>query len=283
MKRLFSRPSTLTNKRYLLTGASRGIGELALRELIALDAVVIAIARNEGQLTLLKEELGEKVICAPCDLTKVDQLNEWAERLWENYGPFDGLIHNAGVDAFQSMSTMSPKVIIEQINLNLTAPTLINRALLPKLISWGQPSVIIHMSSVAGYIPTPFGSIYSATKSALTIYSQSLAIELDESPVRFMTLHPGFVNGTGMHEEHKLIAGSAPLMLGGTSAKRVIQSLLDALHHGSGTRVINMFPIKPLAMLTILAPRFTQWLSRKLTYPYLSLVARADQAKHHQK
>ena len=107
------------------------------------------------------------------------------------------------------------------------------------------------------------------------VYNEALAVELYDQPVRFVSLHPGFVHGTGMHEAHKSVAGRAPLILGGTSDQKVMRALIKSLDHGKGPQVINRFPIRPLAMLFVLIPRVARILSKWITYPYLSRVAHA--------
>ena len=266
---------SLEGRRYLLTGASRGLGYLALVELIDRGAEVIAVARDELRLDELQRELGERVISCPLDLSEPTRVSEWASSLHDRFGALDGVIHNAGVDNFLPMSSMSADEITRQVHLNLLAPLLINRALIPDFISTPQERVVVHMSSVSGLVPTPFGSVYSATKAGLMSYNEALAIELHNQPIRFISLHPGFVHGTGMHEAHKAVAGEAPISLGGTTDHKVIQALLKALDNGVGSRVINRFPIRPLATLFILFPRLARALSRKITYPYLSRVAHA--------
>lgn len=273
--------SKLSGKRYLLTGASRGLGSLALEEMIKSGATVICVARNLKRLGTLQEQLGSRMICASRDLSDLDGLCEWAGEINHQYGPFDGVIHNAGIDDFQSMTLMKPDAIQHQINLNLTAPILINRALLPSLLERNQEAVIIHMSSVAGLIPTPFGSVYSATKSGLTYYNEALAIELGNSPIRLVTLHPGFVHGVGMHEAHKAKVGRAPLLMGGTTDQAVVKALMKALTRGAGRKIINRFAVRPLAGLATIAPLLTRWLSRWITYPYLSRVAASHSESTH--
>ena len=277
-----ARERVFLGRRYLLTGASRGIGQLALRELIKLGAHVIAVARSQQQLQTLAAELGEQVSPVTLDLSQPEQVNEWAAELWSTYGPIDGVIHNAGVDDFRAMTDMSSEAIISQVHLNLLAPLLINRALLPQLIEReradGQRGVIVHMSSVAGLIPVPFGSVYSATKSGLSIYAEALAAELKSASPRFVTLHPGFVHGVGMHEAHKAVAGRAPLTLGGTTDQRVIRALIRALRDpkpGIVSRVVNNIPIRPLTTLYLLLPRLARALARHIVYPYLAKVAQA--------
>jgi len=270
----------LKGRVYLLTGASRGIGALSARQLAARGAHVLAVARDEAALEELSRELeaeGRGALTAiKRDLCERDSLGEWAEELWERYGPFDGVIHNAGVDDFQPSETMDPVALTRQVDLNLTAPLLINRALLPLLLAEGR-GTLIHLCSVAGYLPTPFGAVYSATKAGLWAYNEALSIEYAHSPLVFISVHPGFVHGSGMHERHKARAGRAPLALGGTTDQAVVELICHSLARAelarSGPVIVNRNPTRPLIVLTHAMPRLGRWLMARLARPYLARVA----------
>lgn len=263
-------------KTYLLTGASRGIGAQCARRLMSEGARVIGVARDAEALEALcveAERLKGELIPRPLDLTARDGLVTWAEALWAELGPLDGVIHNAGVDDFQATEQMASEDLIRQVDLNLTAPLLINRALLPHLLAQGR-GVLVHMSSVAGYLPVPFGGVYSATKSALFSYNEALSIEYHDRPLSFVSVHPGFVHGTGMHERHKARAGRAPLALGGTSDEAVVETIMSALlSDKSGPRIVNKAPTRPLILLFHALPRLARWIMVRLVRPYLAKVA----------
>jgi short-subunit dehydrogenase len=239
------------------------------------------VARSTEALEALATELNSQRegACSVevVDLTQLSALSAWAEGLEDRYGPLNGVIHNAGVDDFQPSEQMSPEALEAQVALNLTAPLLINRALLPAMLARDE-GVFIHLSSVAGYFPTPFGSIYSGTKAGLWLYNEALAIEYAHTRLAFVTLHPAFVNGVGMHERHKEKAGRAPWVLGGTTAEAVVETLTRALlkkeRLKSGAIIINRSPLRPVILLFHTLPRLTRWLFSKLVRPYLERVAR---------
>lgn len=276
-------PSPLRGERYLLTGASRGIGALTAQALVRRGAHVIGVARSRDALEALSARLepcaqqGGELSVEVMDLTELDRLSAWAEGLEDRYGPLSGVIHNAGVDDFQPSESMHPDEIQAQVAINLTAPLLINRALLPNLLA-RDAGVLIHLSSVAGYLPTPFGATYSATKAGLWLYNEALAVEYTHTQLKFVSVHPAFVHGVGMHERHKEKAGRAPFMLGSTDAEAVVEVITSALLKGtrlkSGPIIVNRNPTRPVITLFHAFPRLMRHLIAKFARPYLERVAR---------
>ncbi len=263
----------------LLTGASRGIGAKLAVKLAELGYDLLLVARNEEALKQLKLEIQKKysvnIQVISADLSQSTSVLQLLEKL-ESF-EISGVIHNAGVDAFQTFDTQDLKGLEDNLYLNLTAPMLITRALMPKFLS-KQKGIVIGMSSLAGLFPTPYGAHYSAAKSGLWAFIQALAIEYDGNGIHFCTIHPGFVHGDGMHEAHKAIAGDAPFFMGGTTTETVIQKVITALQSASPSPVYiaNRFAVKPLLILTHLFPRFAKWLSTKMMKKYLAKVAHSS-------
>ena len=272
------RHQQLKDQVYLVTGASQGIGALIVRALCEAGAYVVGVARNEQLLNQLAQEMQQqhqvqRFTWLVRDLAQSEHVFEWAQQLWHTHGPFDGVIHNAGVDAFQPFHQSDPQQIHQQLQLNLNTPILMNRAFLPSMQQRNKPAVLVHMSSVAGYIPTPFGAVYSASKAGLWMYNQALIQEYKGGQIRCVSIHPGFIHGVGMHEKHKQVAGQAPFFLGGTQDQTVVQAVVKALSKGEGDYVINRFPVRPLIVLLCMFPRLYRWVAHRLLTPYLSKVA----------
>jgi short-subunit dehydrogenase len=260
----------------LLTGASRGIGAKLAFKLAELGYDLALVARNEVALELLKKELSlkyqRKIEIFPCDLSQSVAVHQLITAL--STLEITGIIHNAGVDDFKAFDQQAFHDLESNLFLNLTAPMLITRALLPKLLA-KKKGTVIAMSSLAGLFPTPYGAHYSAGKSGLWALIQALGIEYDGSGVRFISIHPGFVNGDGMHEAHKAIAGNAPIFMGGTTTQAVIDKVVCALEsrHPAPMYIANRFSVLPLLLLTRMSPRLGRWLSIKLMKGYLARVA----------
>lgn len=275
----------LSGRTALLTGASRGIGALTARRLCALGAHVVAAARSREPLEELRAEVeaagAGRLSVEVVDLSDEGAAFSWASSLAARYPALDAVVHNAGVDEFQPSERARPEQLAAQVRLNLTAPALINRALLPHLIARGS-GALIHMSSAAGYVPTPFGAVYSATKAGLWAYSEALAVEYAHTRLRFVTIHPSFVHGSGMHERHKVVAGRASALLGGTTDEAVAAAVARCLLRGarlrSGPVVVNQGLTRPFVVLLHLWPALGRWLSTLLVRPYLARVAGAHDA-----
>ena len=265
----------------LLTGASRGLGAQIAREICKAGGRVWLVARNQDALKDLCEDLNQNTSgsahWSSVDLSQTHHVTTWLNAHQEELLKLTSIIHNAGIDDFKAFTQHSFQSLEDQVHLNLLAPLLINRACIESLSQKidASPS-IIHMSSLAGYFPLPFGSPYSATKSALWQMNESLAIEYAQSPIRWISLHPGFVNGVGMHERHKESAGKAPIVLGGTTDHKVVQAVIHALIKGEGPRIINRSPVRPFLALLLSFPLLYRRLARFLMLPYLKKIAHSS-------
>ena len=270
----------------LITGASRGIGAQIAQKVCDQGGRVWLLARNQEQLQKLSDDLNQNTQgfaqWSSIDLSNLDDVKNWLHQNQEQLSQVTSIIHNAGLDDFRPFESHSLTLLELQINLNLTTPLLINRACIQDLSQKSNPSVI-HMSSLAGYFPVPFGAPYSASKSALWQMNEALAVEYSHMSIRWVSLHPGFINGVGMHERHKEQAGPAPLILGGTSDQKVVKRAVKSILKGEGSYIINVSPVRPFLVLTLLFPRFYRWISRRFVYPYLSKVASAQIKEEEQK
>jgi short-subunit dehydrogenase len=276
----------MKKKTILLTGASRGIGAQLVERLAHLGYDLVLVARNEEALSKRAESIKTKypqvqITILACDLSQRTSLDQLLVRL--DTLEIDIVIHNAGVDAFQTFESSDLGDLERNLYLNLTAPILITKKLISKWLIKNE-GLVISMSSLAGLFPTPFGSHYSASKSGLWAFTQALGIEYAHTNLKFVSIHPGFVNGDGMHEAHKKIAGSAPIFLGGTTTQDVIKTIEKALtsKNPDALYVANRFSIKPLLMITHLLPNFGRWLGSKLMKNYLSKIAHHSEDQNKQ-
>ena len=277
---------SLKGEHWLITGASRGIGAALAQMLARQGAALTLIARDLHAMQKQRDTLiqlgANQVDLYSVDLSNQTETIQWAQEWAQAQGSrIRGVIHNAGLDLFVRFEILQPELICDQLNLNLTAPLVINRVLLPHLDS-NHPCHIIHMSSVAAFFPVPFGAVYSATKSGLASANEALAIEYANSHVQFSTIAPGFVHGTGMHERHKDVAGTAPSMLGGTQLEDVLTQVMRLIKDGRGRSVIvNRLPTRPLIALTQIFPRFYRFIATRLVRPYISKIAHSYQSDDH--
>jgi short-subunit dehydrogenase len=178
----------------VVTGASSGIGAATARELARCGARVVLAARRvdelEAQAQAIKAAGGEAVVI-PTDLSDQAQLTRLVEQTIERFGRIDILVNNAGHRSRASLTEATPEDITQMVNVNLLAPMLLSKAVLPGMLE-RRHGAIISVASVAGHIAT--ASLYSGTKFGLRGFALSLRRELLGSGVSVSVISPGYIH-----------------------------------------------------------------------------------------
>ena len=185
-----------------LTGASSGIGLEAAKLLTAHGFEVWGTSRDPARLPTLPH-----FHAVSMDLARLDSIRENFARALHQAGAFDVLINNAGDGAFGPLETMPAEVIHEQTQVLVHAPLELIRLALPKMRERGR-GTIVNVTSLAAQFPIPFMAPYSAAKSALSVLTEALRVELAPTSIRAVEIRPGDIN-TPFHERTKRTA-SAP-------------------------------------------------------------------------
>jgi NAD(P)-dependent dehydrogenase (short-subunit alcohol dehydrogenase family) len=186
----------LQNRVALVTGAGRGIGRAIAEALAAEGAAVALAARSVSELdeavTAIKAK-GGKAQAFAVDLFDRAKTLELPRRVSDALGPIDILVNNAGIG-----SSASPGPVVEMnlpywdqtLELNLTVPMLLSKAVLPEMVRrrWGR---IIMVASIAGKVGTFHGAAYSASKHAVLGLTRSLASEVCKVGVTVNAICPG--------------------------------------------------------------------------------------------
>lgn len=176
----------------LITGASSGIGEATARAAAGAGFRVVLAARSLGRLEELAAELGgaERALPVECDVTEWTQQQAMARRAVEAFGGIDVAFANAGFGAKRGFLAESPEHWREMVLTNVLGAALTVRACIEELRT--RRGHLLLMGSVAGRKVAP-GSLYSATKWAVTAMSEAARQELDGSGVRVTLISPGTV------------------------------------------------------------------------------------------
>jgi short-subunit dehydrogenase len=178
----------------LVTGASRGLGRCFARNLAARKQNLVVVARSEGKLETLGRELqsahGIQVESIKFDLAQKHAGQQLADELSRRGLQIDLLVNNAGFGDQGRFNELSLERQVEAINLQTAAVVELTHRLLPAMIE-RKSGCVITVSSMAGFQPIPFASVYSATKAFLTTFSLALEAEVKGFGVRVVTLCPG--------------------------------------------------------------------------------------------
>ncbi|HEV7933489.1 MAG TPA: SDR family oxidoreductase [Actinomadura sp.] len=185
----------MTDRVFLITGASSGIGEATARLAVEEGHRVVLAGRRRELLDRLAGELGGpgRAIPVMCDVTEWDQVRSAVDRARKAYGRLDVVFANAGVANRSSFleGGSTPEDWRSMVLTNVYGPAITARAAMPALLE--SKGHFVLTGSIAGRIPTP-GSLYSATKWAMTGLAQNLRAELADSGVRVTLIQPGLTD-----------------------------------------------------------------------------------------
>lgn len=180
----------------LVTGASSGIGAGLAEAFARVGAVVCICARREDRL---KKVLNRCRDHAPesqmwvVDLADFDAVDRLARDALDAMGGVDVLVNNAGIPKRRHATRLDSATVDRVMSLNFLSPARLTLALLPGMLERGLGR-IVNVASVAAVLSSPGESAYSASKAALAVFSESLAVDLWDTGVRTMTVYPGVVD-----------------------------------------------------------------------------------------
>jgi short-subunit dehydrogenase len=182
----------LGGARVVVTGASRGIGAELARALAARGARVVLVARSRESLEKLAADLGGEAF--PADLTNASVLEPLVRSI-ESGGPIDVLVNNAGIDLTGALTDVAPEEIEQLFAVNLLAPVLLSRAVIPAMVARGRGH-IMNVSSLAATNMLPGVVPYSTSKAGLSHFTAGLRAELKGTNVTTTLAEIGPVEGS---------------------------------------------------------------------------------------
>lgn len=248
----------------LLTGANGGLGE----------PIALALARRRVRLGLVaypgaglgrvKEEveaLGSQATTVQFDLRNREELPELVAAVTRDLGPVDILINNAGVEYTSTYHDLSEAAIRDTLLVNLEAPMMLTRLLLPGMMD-RKRGHIVNISSLAGMARPAYQEPYSATKAGLLGFTGSLRATYRGTGVSASAIVPGFVEA-GIYARLKESVGqAAPPLLGACPPEKVAAAVVRAITCDLGEVYVSKYPVRPLLMLSVLSPVLGAWITR---------------------
>lgn len=242
----------------LITGASSGIGAAFAKALAASQTNLILVARSQDKLNSLAKQLQQQypiqVEVWVQDLAIPGAATSVFEAITQKNLAIDLLINNAGFGDYGIFSESSLATQLEMIQVNISALVELTYQFLPQIQQ--RRGTIINISSIAGFQPLPYMSVYAATKAFVLSFSEALWAENREKGVKILAVCPGPTK-TDFFER----AGFAQLSTGtsenqrSASAEDVVQETLKALQIDTSNVVTGGLRKKIIVNLPRFFPR----------------------------
>jgi short-subunit dehydrogenase len=234
----------------IITGGSRGLGLELARQLARQRARLTLIARDLMELKRAERELtaiGAEVLTVPCDVRQQKEVVEAVARTVTTMGRVDVLINNAGIIQVGPMDEMSLEDFEDAMAVHFFGPLYFTLAALPHMKAGGGGR-IVNISSIGGKIAVPHLLPYTASKFALTGFSDGLRAELRHKNIFITTACPGLMR-TGSprnavikgryRQEYAWFSISSSLPLLSTSVEKAGAKILEACRRGRSHVVIG--------------------------------------------
>lgn len=187
----------INGKVALVTGASSGIGRATALALSRAGAKVAAGARRTDKLESLRQEIekaGGEVIVQKLDVTKKVECDSFVSSAISKWGSTDILVNNAGLMPLSFFKNLKVSEWDQMIDVNIRGVIYCTAAVIPHMLA-KKSGHIVNMSSIAGRVVFPSGTVYCATKHAVTAFSEGLRQEFStRSNIRVTCIEPGVVD-----------------------------------------------------------------------------------------
>lgn len=181
----------------VITGASSGFGEAFAQHLAAKCEHMVLIARSEDKLRTMAADLSNRcntqVEVIPCDLSDAQARASLTERLQQIGGSKLLLINNAGLGDYGEFCSSSPATNRMLMEVNMTAPVELTRAMLPAMLQ-AETAHIINIASLAADLAIPDFAMYAASKAFVASFSEALRLELTKTNIHVTAVCPGPVH-----------------------------------------------------------------------------------------
>ncbi len=224
----------------VVTGGTRGLGLSIAKRLAGSGYRVVAVARQmndhfEAALHQANVNVPGSLIFRPFDLGDIEQIPGFVAALSKEFGPWYGLVNNAGLGTSGILTAMNDRQIEHLLRLNIASPIAMTKYMVRSMMVRG-PGRIVNISSIVATTGYSGLSVYSATKAALLGFTGSLARELGPLGMTVNCVAPGFVDtdmtgGMDAKQRDQVIRRSALRRL--ADAEDVAEAVMFLLSDGA--------------------------------------------------
>ena len=241
-----------------VTGASRGIGRAVARRASERGARVGLIARDAGDLELVRRSLGGDAVVAPADVADRAQVDAALREVEAGLGPVDIVVANAGIGAYGPFADLDVEAVERLVQVNVLGTVYPIKAVLPGMIERRRGHIAI-VASVAGRFGSPFEAAYAATKFAQVGLGEALSVELSAHDIGVSVVNPGVVDTSFFEARGHPWTREFPKLI---SPEQVADALIGAVERD---RLETFVPRWFAAAVAVrhLAPRLYAWGTRR--------------------
>jgi short-subunit dehydrogenase len=217
----------IAGKRFLVTGASSGVGRAIAVELARRGGRVLATARRTDRLAALADGSGGAIGFLAGDICDPAFREQLVAATAARLGGIDGVVAAAGGGAIGRFRELSPETFARVMDLDFTAPAELVRATLPRVVAGDDP-VLVFIGSILGLHPLPLHGEYCAAKAAIASLAGTLRGELATDGVGVLLVHLG---PTESEFWESLLSGRRPPWSRGRRmpAERAARAIVDAI------------------------------------------------------
>src|SRR4051794_3892820 len=241
----------LHGRTVLITGGSRGLGLVLARQLAAQGARLAICSREPDELQRASDDLtaqGAEVVAVPCDVTDQEQVEMMVRTVLDRFDSIDVLINNAGTIQVGPFEVTTVEDYEQALKTHFWGPLYTTLAVYPWMRKRGQGR-IVNISSIGGKVSPPHLLPYSASKFALTGFSEGLRAELAKDGILVTTVIPGLMRTgsprnalfKGQHRaEYAWFSISDSLPVLSMSAEAAAEQILAACRRGDAEAILTL-------------------------------------------
>lgn len=222
----------MKSKVILITGGSSGIGKAIGVHLKEIGYTVYGTTRNKAKYPEFSE-----FPLLEMDVRKIETIRKAIETLLSKESRIDVLVNNAGIGITGPMEETPHQEIIKAFATNFNGPLSVINEVLPAMRKQSS-GLIINITSIAGYMGLPYRGIYSASKAALEIVTESYRLETRPFGVHFTTLAPGdFATNIASGRYHTPVYDNSPYK---TTYQRTLEAIDADVDSGGDPKEVGI-------------------------------------------